>query len=69
MEENLDPTLEILKSHLDVVLGNWFSVALLEQWGWATRPPEVPSHLSHSVILLFCFSTQKQLFVLKLAVF
>ena len=25
------PSLEILQSHLDMVLGNWLSVALLEQ--------------------------------------
>ena len=28
------PTLEIFKSHLDMVLGHWLLVALLEQGGW-----------------------------------
>ena len=28
------PSLEIFKSHLDMVLGNWLLVALLEQGGW-----------------------------------
>lgn len=28
------PSFEIFKSYLDVVLGNWLGVALLEQGGW-----------------------------------
>jgi len=28
------PSLEIFKSHLEMVLGNWLLVALLEQSGW-----------------------------------
>lgn len=35
--------LELFKSCLDTVLGNWLKVMLLEQWGWAGRPPEIPS--------------------------
>ena len=29
------PSLEIFKSHLDTILGNWFWVALFEQRRWA----------------------------------
>lgn len=34
-----------------MVLGNWVQVALLEEEGWARRPPEIPSNLTNSVIL------------------
>ena len=43
------PSLEMLKSHLDMVLGNCLWVTLLEQGGWTRWPPELPSHLDHSV--------------------
>ena len=45
------PSSEILKVCLDMVLGNWLWVALLEQGGWTRCSPQVPSHLNHSVIL------------------
>jgi len=35
------PSLDIFKSCLDTVLGNWLWVALLEQGLWTTGPPEV----------------------------
>lgn len=43
------PSLEILKSDLDIVLRDQLKVALLQERGWA-RSPEVPSNLSCSVI-------------------
>lgn len=38
---------------LDMVLGKRLWVALPEQGAWTRWPPEVPSHLNHSVILWF----------------
>lgn len=38
------------KSHLDLVLGNMLEVSLLEQGGWTSRHPEIPSNLNQSVI-------------------
>lgn len=40
---------EMLKSCLDVVLGIWLWVTLLEQEHWTKWLLEVPSNLSHSV--------------------
>lgn len=40
----ISPALEISKSNLDFVLGN-----LLEQGGWTSRPPELPSNPNSSV--------------------
>lgn len=45
--------LEIPQSQLDMVLHNWFSVALLEQEVSIRWPPEVPSNINHCVILWF----------------
>ncbi|KAK4831192.1 hypothetical protein QYF61_015924 [Mycteria americana] len=42
-------SLEVFKSCLDVVLGNWLQVALLEQGGWTRWPPEAPSNVNYSV--------------------
>ena len=45
------PSSEIIKKRP----GYWLWVALLEQGGWTRRPPEIPSNLSHAVILYsFC---------------
>jgi len=50
--EVVDPTsLEILKSHLFVVLGSWLLEALLEHGGWTGWSPEVPCNLNPFVIL------------------
>ena len=54
------PLLEILKSHLDKVLGNQLQVTLPEQGGWTKWHPEVPFNLSHSVILWIAISSSKQ---------
>jgi len=45
------PSLEILRSHLYVALGNWPEVALLEQEELDQMTPEVHSNLNCSVIL------------------
>jgi len=45
------PTLEIFKSHLDMLLGSRLQEPLLEQGGW-TRLPEVIPKVSR---LVFCF--------------
>ena len=50
------PSLEVLRSRLDRVLGNQLWVTLLEQQGWTRRLPEVPPNLNQSVILCFCES-------------
>jgi len=39
------------KSYLDVALSLLLWVLLLEQRGWTRWPPEVPSNLSHTVVL------------------
>jgi len=44
-------SLEIFKSHLDIVLVCWLHVDLLEQRAWTSCPPEVPSNTKQSVIL------------------
>lgn len=38
-------SLDTLKKHLEMVLGNLLEVSLLEQSGWATWSPEVPANL------------------------
>ena len=43
-------SLGIFRSCLDVALSTLLWVSLLEQ-GLGQRPPEIPSHLSHSLIL------------------
>lgn len=50
------PSLESLKSHLGMVLGNEFYLALLEWGHWTRRPQKVPSHVCHSVILWLSWS-------------
>jgi len=50
--------LEILESHLDVVLGIWLQVALPEQGDWTRQCPEVLSSLNHSMVLGFCLLLQ-----------
>ena len=47
----ISPSLETFKSCLDMVLGNWLQVALLEQEAWTRCPPEVPSNLKQPVTL------------------
>jgi len=44
------PSLEIFKSHPDIVLGNWIYLALLEQGVGLDDLQEVPSNLNYSVI-------------------
>lgn len=46
------PSLEILKSALDMVLRSVLSVALLEQRGCNRWPPEVPFNLNDSVVFI-----------------
>ena len=43
------PSLEVFKTHLDVILCNLLWVILLYHGGWTS--PEVPSNPHHSVIL------------------
>lgn len=43
------PSLEILKSWLNIVLGNLSQPILLWTGWWTTRSQEVPSHINHSV--------------------
>lgn len=45
------PSLEILKNHLDIVLGNQLCVALLEQKAGPDELREAPSNLHQFVIL------------------
>lgn len=47
------PCLEVLKSNLDMVLGNQLQMAVLEQVAWTVWPPEVPSNLTQPVIVWF----------------
>lgn len=44
------PSLETLKSGLDMVLGKWFQVALFEQRHWTWWPLNISSRLGHSAI-------------------
>lgn len=39
---------------LDIILGSWLQVALLDQEGWTEWPPEIPADLSYSVIMWLC---------------
>ena len=48
------PSLEILKIHLDMVLGNRLEVASLEQGAWIRWHPENPSSLNQPLILWTC---------------
>lgn len=45
------PSLEILKSFLDIVPGSWLYMALLKQGSWTRWLPGVPSNFSYSVVL------------------
>lgn len=44
-------SLEIFKTHLDMVLGNLLSLTLLKKRGWARRSWEIPANPNQSVIL------------------
>lgn len=39
---------------LDIILGNWLQLALLEQEGWTWWPADIPADLSYSVIMWLC---------------
>lgn len=40
---------------LDIILGSWLQMALLEQEGWTRGPPEISADLSYSLIVwLWC---------------
>lgn len=54
------PSLELFKSHLNMALGSLFYVTLLEQTVWTKRLPDVPSNLSHSVILCDPVNPQRE---------
>lgn len=45
------PSFDILKNHLDMVLGDWLLVVLLKQGGWTRWAKEVPVNLNYSVIM------------------
>lgn len=50
-EAVVSPSLDVFQSPLHIARGSpW--VALLGQSGWAQQPPEIPSNLSHSAILI-----------------
>lgn len=49
----------IIKSPLDMDLGSWLYVALLEQGDWIKWPPQIPSNLNYSVILGFVLVNKK----------
>jgi len=55
------PCLEILKSHLDTVLGDWLQVALIDQGGQTRQSADVPSNLEYYMILMFV-SIHRQIF-------
>lgn len=46
-------SLETVRSHLNMVLGNLLWEALLEYWGWTRELSEIPSKHNHSAILWF----------------
>jgi len=50
------PSLETLKSCLKMVLVNVLWVTLLEPGGWTRCLPEVPSNISHSLLLYQSYS-------------
>ena len=53
IEAVMFPSLKILESHLDMVLGSLLWMALPEKGSRTRWPREVPSSLNHSVILLW----------------
>ena len=60
-------SLEIFKSHVDMVLDNLLWVALLREGGWVRRLAEVPANFSHWDSDLQCLVSFRSLVCLVLS--